>query len=354
MVSYLRMSLLFMVSAIAGWLFEIAGIPLPWMLGPLVSTALIFISGKVRVAVPDAIRPIGQVIVACQVGLTFSAAVLRLLLDLAPIVVGTALMTGVCIFLVALLQARIGKQSLAQAFLSGVPTSPVEAAAMAVRLGVAPVPVIFSQTMRLSMVVLVLPLAFYAIEGWPLEQRPGVEFAAFDIVEALPLFAIGIVGMVVFRKLRVPNPNFLGPLSLAAVLAVNDIAPAPFSSGILAGAQIILGTWLGSNFRRSFISSVGGLALGSVLSTFLIIALCSCGATLMAMATGMNWHTLVLGAAPGGLVEMALTAKFLGHDVALITAFHLTRIFIFMPSIPWMIRGINWLETRKSRRYDAG
>lgn len=201
-----------MVSAIAGWLFELAGIPLPWMIGPLVSTALIFISGKVHVAVPDAIRPIGQVIVACQVGLTFSATVLGLLLDLAPIVVGTTLMTGVCIFLVALLQARLGKQSLAQAFLSGVPTSPVEAAAMAVRLGVDPVPVIFSQTMRLSMVVVVLPLAFYAIEGWPSEQRPGVELAAFDIVEALPLFAIGIAGMVVFRKLRVPNPNFLGPL----------------------------------------------------------------------------------------------------------------------------------------------
>lgn len=33
---------------------------------------------------------------------------------------------------------------------------------------------------------------------------------------------------------------------------------------------------------------------------------------------------------------MALTAGVLGQDVALVTAMHLTRIFIIMPSVGWV------------------
>lgn len=54
----------------------------------------------------------------------------------------------------------------------------------------------------------------------------------------------------------------------------------------------------------------------------------------------MHWQVFVLGAAPGGVVEMALTAKALNEDVALVTAFHLTRLFIFVPAIPWIVAGI--------------
>jgi hypothetical protein len=34
---------------------------------------------------------------------------------------------------------------------------------------------------------------------------------------------------------------------------------------------------------------------------------------------------------------MALTARFLHEDVALITAFHLVRIFLIIPNTPWLL-----------------
>jgi uncharacterized membrane protein AbrB (regulator of aidB expression) len=48
--------------------------------------------------------------------------------------------------------------------------------------------------------------------------------------------------------------------------------------------------------------------------------------------------TLVLGAAPGGATEMALTAGILGLDVAFVTVIHLARIFIIMPSLNRIVR----------------
>ena len=343
-----KLVLLFCLAAAAGWAFERLGSPLPWMIGPLVATALLFMWGRIKFTVPNRIRPFGQVVIACQVGLTFSPAAFELLLALAPVIVSTALMTGVVIFCTSILLSRMSGLTLVQAFLAGVPTSPVEAASMALQAGVDPMPVILSQTLRMSAVVLIVPFALYAVEGWPTINRMPVSIEAFDVMQVLLLAAIGLAGMLIFRKLRIPNPNFLGPLTFAAILAVLGVAPSPFPLFILALAQVVLGTWLGSTFRRELLISARKLVLACALSTLLVLGLCSVGAILIALLTGIDWHTMVLGAAPGGVAEMALTAKFLGQNVALITAFHLTRIFIFVPNIPWIVALIARHERRRA------
>ncbi|MGP9788793.1 AbrB family transcriptional regulator [Roseinatronobacter sp. NSM] len=341
------LALLFAVSGCGGWAFERIGAPLPWMIGPLVVTAIIFMGPAPSVTVPNRLRPLGQVVVATQVGLAFSPQALDLLLALAPVIVGAALATGLCIFVVALLVARITGQSLAQAFLSFVPTSPVEAATMAQAAGIDPAPVVFSQTLRLASVVIVLPFTIYALSGWPDAQRTPVSLGQFDPLPLLVLAAIGVAGAWLFRILRVPNPNFLGPMAVAALLAVSGSGLMPYPPDILALAQILLGTWLGATFRRDFVASSLRLTLVSAVSSVLLLALCSLSAVLIAVVSGVDWHIMVLGAAPGGVVEMALTAKFLGQNVVLITTFHLVRIFIFMPNIPWIVRQIVRYETRK-------
>jgi uncharacterized membrane protein AbrB (regulator of aidB expression) len=108
----------------------------------------------------------------------------------------------------------------------------------------------------------------------------------------------------------------------------------------------VLGVWLGSTFRRSLFKAAGRLVITSILSTLILLAMTSAVAVAIAVTLGLDWELMVLSAAPGGVTEMALTAKFLGQDVALITAFHLTRIFIFIPNIPWIIGLIHRYEKR--------
>jgi membrane AbrB-like protein len=322
----------------AGWLFERMGAPLPWMIGPLLVSAAIFMGPAPNIKVPSRLRPVGQIVVATQVGLAFSPAALDLLMDLAPVIVGTALATGLCIFAVAHVTARISGQGLAQAFLSAAPTSPVEAASMAIAAGIPPMPVIFAQTFRLTAVVLILPFGLYAIDGWPDIQRTAVSLDVPDPVSVVVLAALGWLSARVFRMLRVPNPNFLGPIFIAAVLSVLGHAPAAYPPVILAIAQIVLGTWLGATFRREIVSSAIWVSLTSVFSGLLLLLLSTLSALGIAALSGVDWRTVVLGAAPGGAVEMALTAKFLEQNVILITTFHLARVFIFMPNIPWIVR----------------
>lgn len=338
------------LSTAAGRVFEGLGAPLPWMIGPLIATAAVFMALAPRIRVPTRIRPLGQIVVALQVGLAFSPEALGMLVELAPVMLGTALATGVCVFVVAIGVARLTGQGLAQAFLSMVPTSPVEAAAMARAADIEPMPVIFSQTLRLAAVVLVVPFALYALEGWPEVARAPVALAAPDPIGIAALAAIGLAAAWAFRILRVPNPNFLGPLTVAAAIAATGAGLDPFPPVMLAMAQVVLGTWLGATFNRDFVVSALGLTVVSIASALALLILCSLCAVGIAWLAGVDWKALVLGAAPGGVVEMALTAKFLAQNVVLVTTFHLVRIFVFMPNVPWIVRLIVRHDIRKQEK----
>lgn len=338
--------LLFALATAAGWGFERMGAPLPWMIGPLILTAAIFMGPAPGITVPTRIRPLGQVVVATQVGLAFTPDALDMLISFAPVMVGTALATGLCIFFVAILLARLTGQSLASAFLSTVPTSPVEAASMAIAAGIKPMPIIFAQTLRLSTVVLIVPFALYAVEGWPDVQRESVSLDLGDPLTILLLAAMGVVSAWAFRAMRIPNPNFLGPMAVAAIVAATGFGPEPYPPVILALAQVVLGTWLGATFRRDFVLSALRLTVASLAASLALLALCTLCAVGIAALSGVDWKTLILGSAPGGVVEMALTAKFLAQNVVLISTFHLVRIFIFIPNTPWIVRAIVRYETR--------
>ena len=348
LTAYLRLGALYVCTIGAGWAFSRINVPLPWMIGPLMLSAVAYIGGVMTVRVPVKTRPFGQMTIAAQVGLAFTPAALAALLSLAPLLVGAAVMTAGFASLVALLTARMAPMGLAQAFLATFPTSPVEAAVMAERLDCDPAPIVLAQTMRIAAVVILVPLAVYAVDGWP--DRGGlIRGGAFDPVGNGFLAALAIAGAVLFKVLRISNPYFLGPLTFSAAATAMGFHPTAFPPLMLSAAQVVLGTWLGSTFRRELLLNGGRLIAASAFSTLLLLAIVSAFAVGLATLAGLDWEVLVLGLAPGGVTEMALTAKFLGVDLALVTAFQLTRIFIFMPNIPWIVRVVARIEARRRR-----
>lgn len=335
--------LIYSFGSLGGAIAVRIGSPLPWMIGSLLVTAMLYLSGIADIVIPVKTRPAGQIVIASQVGVYFSPAAFAMMLTLAPLLVGMALATAICAFAVALLLARAARLSLTAAFLASLPTSPVEAAIMAERFQCNPGPVILSQTVRIAAVVVLVPVIIYAIDGWPTSAGLRIP-TVFDPAGTALLLAVGVAGALLFRLLRIANPFFLGPLAASSALAAMDYGPFFYPSAILSGAQIVLGVWLGSTFRRALFKVAGRLVMTSILTTLALLAMTSGAAVAIAVTLGLDWELMVLSAAPGGVTEMALTAKFLGQDVALITAFHLTRIFIFIPNIPWIIGLIHRYE----------
>jgi hypothetical protein len=343
----LSLAALYAAACLAGWVFSRLGIPLPWMIGPLVLSASLSVSGLLRVKVPVKTRPFGQMTVAAQVGLAFTPAALAALLGLAPLMIGVALTSAASAGLVAILVARTTNIRLSQAFLSTFPISPVEAAIMAERHNYDPAPVILAQTTRIAAVVILVPIAVYAMDGWP-DRASVARGGSFDLLGNGFLALLAITGALLFQRLRLSNPFFLGPLTFSAAASAIGLHPTGFPPEMLSLAQIVLGTWLGSTFRHELFVNQKRQLITILTSTIALLGLVSALAIGVAWLTGQTWEVLVLGAAPGGVTEMALTAKYLGIDLALVTAFQLTRIFIFMPNIPWIIGVIDAYEQRRN------
>lgn len=341
----LKTAAAYVFAAAGGLVFYKLGLPLPWMIGPLVVTAALTFSGVMVARIPVQTRPFGQGVVASQVGLSFSPAVFASLLQMAPLLIGMALMIILVGFSIALVLSRMAGIRLSSALIATLPTSPVEAAVIAERYDFPPAPIILSQTMRISTVVVLIPMGIFFIDG-EIGRTVRQFNGHFDPFSLVALAGLAVGGMMLFGKLRISNPYFLGPLAMSSAITAAGVELAPFPSVVLWAAQVVLGTWLGSNFHRRLFTSAGRMVFASIVSTLLFILASALIAAALSQVVGMNWETLVLASTPGGVTEMALTAKFLGIDVALITAFHLTRIFIVVPSIPYLIDRLHRYESR--------
>ncbi|WP_371823268.1 AbrB family transcriptional regulator [Paracoccus sp. Z118] len=203
----------------------------------------------------------------------------------------------------------------------------------------APAPIIMAQTLRISAIVVILPLLLYAIDGRPAP----VEFAGTGggPVGILLLALAALAGGAVFRALNWVNPFFLGPLAASSALTAAGVPLTPFPDAVLSAGQIVLGAWLGSTFQRKLFEGAGREMLVSIAGTLLLLALSTAGAVAVARLTGLPWETLILATAPGGVTEMALTARYLQQSVSFVTAAHVVRIFLLMPVARPLVRAID-------------
>jgi membrane AbrB-like protein len=107
-------------------------------------------------------------------------------------------------------------------------------------------------------------------------------------------------------------------------------------------AQLLLGCALGSRFNRSFLARAPRFVGAVAATVILAMALSALFAIGLARITGIHPATLVLATAPGGVAEMAVTAKVLELGVPLVTSFHVTRIVLLLlctgPLYGWLAR----------------
>jgi uncharacterized protein len=328
-----KVLLLYAGAIAAGYVASWLGVPLPWMIGPLVLAGAASGLGA-NVKVPVATRPVGQVVVAAAVGLSFTpVAVVAVVEQIVPMV-AVALLTILAGFITAGVLMRLTKIDVVSASLASVPGGPVEMAALASRYGVAPGPVAFAQTMRIALLVLIIPPVLVAIAGGAPDVATVLMGGELDLPGAGLLLAIAAAGGFAFRLVRISSPFFLGALGFSAAAAALSLPVSMPPYVILASAQVLLGVWLGCMFDRDMLMRSRSFIPAALVSTLVLLVLCVAMAFGVSALTGIDWQIMVLATAPGSVTEMALTAKLLQQGVAMVTAFHLVRIFIILPAAP--------------------
>ncbi|MGY6634755.1 MAG: AbrB family transcriptional regulator [Alkalilacustris sp.] len=333
----LHVLLIYSGALVFGMVGDWINLPLPWLIGALVfSTALRFAEQPVEV--PAVTRPIGQILIAATVGLAFTPEAVAALSELLVPMVVVAVLTVAAGFVTAIVMMRLSGVGALQAVLASVPMGPVESANLARRYGVAPAPVIFSQTLRIVALVVVIPPVLVALDGSIRDPQELLRTEPWYFAGTALLVLSAVAGAFVARLLRISNPFFVGALAGAAGAAALSMPVAALPFPLLVAAQTFLGVWLGAVFDRTLLRGAAGFIRAAVICTALMMLLCALLGLLLVPFTGLSWEVMVLATAPGSVTEMALTAKILQDGVAAVTAFHLVRIFLILPFAPLIAR----------------
>lgn len=351
--SWPRILVIYVGAVIIGYAASWLRVPLPWMIGPMMFAGVVSaLSGYATV--PRITRPVGQTVVAGVVGLAFTPSAVTALAEQIIPMLAAALMTIVAGFATAAVLMRLTRIDVISASLASIPGGPVEMAALASRYGVAPGPVAFAQTLRITLLVLIIPPALLAINGGGRDAALVLTSGVVDYLGGALLLAIAAAGGFFFRWIRVSSPFFLGPLAFAATASALSIPISMPPYWVLASAQVLLGVWLGCMFDRETLIESRGFIAAAIVSTALLLILCVAMAFALSAMTGIEWQTMVLATAPGSVTEMALTANVLQQGVAVVTAFHVVRIFVILPLAPLIFATTARFANRSGRAPEEG
>ena len=247
---------------LCGWL----NTPIPWMIGPLLATAALTVAGAPTASLGP-LRDGGQWVIGAALGLYFTPQM-------------TALVAA-------------------------------------------------AHSLRLLIVVVVIPFAMVWAKGWwglqaielaPSGPRPVVATGLLALAAAT-----GAGGWLLRRAGRA-NPWFMGALLVAMGLTMAGVEWSAMPAGLSNAAQLVIGVSLGVRFSPAFLRTAPRWLAAVAAGTLVLMGLCAGFGVTLAWATGLHPATLILGTSPGGITEMAITAKVLQLGVPVVTALQVCRL----------------------------
>jgi membrane AbrB-like protein len=306
--------------------------PIPWMIGPLLVTSIASILGAPTRSWPP-MRNTAQWVIGVALGLYFTPQVTALVAGiwwaiLLAIVwaLGLGWAFGAWLHRGHAHAMNVGpREARATSYFAGAIGGASEMTLLAEREGARSDLVAAAHSVRLVIVTLLIPFTFSSIGLHGVDATlPGPKF--FDL-RGLALLGIATAaGAWLMQKLGRANPWFMGALLVAMGLTMAGIELSAVPTWLSNAAQLVIGVSLGVRFQREFLSAaprwLGWVAVGTVG----MVLLCAGFAFLLAWATGLNAGTLILGTSPGGIAEMAITAKALQLGVPVVTAFQVCRL----------------------------
>lgn len=314
-----------MVPLAAGLGFYLLHLPLAWLLGPLLATAAMTLSGH-SMPVSTKARRVGQIVIGISIGLHVTAAVIVSIFPWIPVMIAAALLSVAIAGILSVLYARLARIDAVSAYYAMLPGGLSEMANVGLSEGARPEPITIGQTLRVSLVVLTLPPLIFAfgIDGNELTANAAiVEWWTIPI-----LIVAGGLGVMLTRRLGIDNSWMTGSLIAVGLISALGWPSGQIIPQVLWMAQFLIGINIGARFEREQILRLPRVALYGVVMVLVMTACSAMIAGILALSTRVDFATLALAVAPGGVAEMAVTAQALHLSLVLITGFHLTRALI--------------------------
>lgn len=333
----------YIIGSIGGLLFSFFHIPLAWILGPMTILIIwrsIFFTGK-HLYQPHIIKNGSFIILGISFGLAFTK---ETFLTVGPYLV-PFLITVIFLIVISILNgyliSKLVKIDINTSIFATIPGGLSEMVAASQSLHANTSLVTIFQTVRLLTVVLFVPFTIQHL------FQPQLDVQSFDALQGQSSFLsyswfvlAGIVGWLLNKK--VPAAFVIGPLLTTSIVNILGISLPSIHDFFLILAQLTIGIGLGLMITFEDLK-LGGKYCGYYFLTSILLIIASFGfGYLFSLVTDLDIATAILSLAPGGLVEMVLTASVIDANPAIVSSLQFIRLLFIIGFVPSILK--YWLN----------
>lgn len=322
------------IAVIGALVFHLLNIPIPWLLGPMVTVMLVQFRLEHFMKWPKLLRNIGLIILGVAIGQQFDVAVLNNAgnITLAIIFVNVILLS--VSVLLAFITSKFTKMSFKTSITSSVPGGLSQLVLFAeeekdIDLAV----VTYFHVIRVICVVLLVPfiVSGHVAKDVTLGQGFSIQVFILIIVAALMVY-IG-------KWIKIPVPHFLTPMLFTLILQFTNVPSPTMPSELLHVAQVLVGAYIGLLLKRHMLKLPIKTLLAGMFSSLCLLFITGLTSLVIAKWLNLSFATSFLSTAPGGLDQMGLLAAAVGANISVVTLFQLVRLLliflIVLPILKW-------------------
>ena len=369
---FIRSICFIFLSSLGGFVFSFTTLSIGWMIGTLLLAALIsFYKPKLinnhnhQKGLPSFWMYLGQSFLAIELGQKINISFIEVFRENWISIISMLLLSILFSLLSGFILWRLTDFDMITCFFGATPGGLSAMPSIAEEIGANTMVVTVIQTMRVFLVVLLIPL-FASI--WltrstnDLTVNHAVVFTTdspFEITQLLwtLLLIVGVCGgYYVGKYLRFPAPWLVG--GMLGVGCVQTMGSALFGTDLKAWwppsmmvlSQIFIAACIGSRFDKEMIVGMTKTLVVSFFTTIgLILSLFFC-AYFISHITGISLVTSVLAFTPGGIAEMTTTSAVLNADSTFVVVVQVLRIVVVLVILPPVFRLLKRWEAHKIER----
>jgi membrane AbrB-like protein len=315
------------------------GLPLPWMLGPMVGVAIAALLNA-PIHAPSPLRPV----VIPAIGVMLGSSITPDIVDQIPrwslsvmLLIPFLILAGGVSWLI---YRKIGGYDPVTAYFAAMPGGLNDMLLMGAEAGGDERRIALAHALRIFCVIVVIVLFYGIFLGVDTGDEAGawVALDALTLLDWLILVGCGIAGVPFGNLIRLPAAQVFGPMILSGAAHLTGIVTVSPPTVIILVAQLVIGTVVGCRFLGAAWREVGRDMMLGVASSLAMLAVTVGFAVIVARVTDIALAQTVIAYAPGGLAEMTLLSLAMGQDVAYVSVIHMVRLLVVIGTAGYVFR----------------
>ncbi|MGI3184746.1 AbrB family transcriptional regulator [Nioella aestuarii] len=335
-----RTALALLIGIASGIFAFLIGMPLPWMLGPMIGNTIAAIL-HAPTAPPAKLRPIVIPVIGVMLGSGVTPEIVDALGDWAISFLVLPPFLIVAAGASFLFYRFIGKYDPVTAYFSAMPGGLNEMLILGAEQGGDEKRIALAHASRILLVIGFVALFFGLILGVTSGGQGSAVWVGLwelGLKDYAVLAICAVAGVYVGKLLRLPAAAVLGPMLLSGIAHFFHIVDVPPPTVLVIAAQVVMGTVIGCRFIGATAREVGQDLFLGVFSTIGMLITGVGFAAVVAALTDTDLSQAFLAYSPGGLTEMSLLAFAMGGDIAYVSLTHIVRIVLVIFSAPLVFR----------------